>query len=44
MSICKKKTYFKVKKLKSGFVTNVKCREEPGFGMFLFVLPKVSNN
>ena len=33
MSICIKEFYFPIKLLKSGFMANVKQREEPGFGM-----------
>ena len=33
MSTCMKKFYFHMKFLKSGFVANVKWREEPGFGL-----------
>ena len=33
MSIRIKNFYFPIKLLKSGFLANVKWREEPGFGM-----------
>ena len=33
MSFCMQSFYFSIKLLKSGFVANVKWREEPGFGM-----------
>ena len=33
MSICMKNVCISIKLLKSGFVANVKWREEPGIGM-----------
>ena len=39
MSVCIKK-YFQTNLLKSGFVTNVKWREEPGFGMLHHIFKK----
>ena len=33
MSICMKKFHFTIIIIKTGFVTNAKWREQPGFGM-----------